>query len=125
MVSTCAYQIALGMVMDRKVLLLISGIGLFALCDYVARGAAPRPPADVLEEEDHAPRPGSLPLVLNYKGREADAPWRKEAEARIEKFRKGDIAVVVNDASGNPVAGADVAIKIKRQAFSWGAATRA
>lgn len=109
--------------MDRK-LLLISAISLLALTQSIAAGAAARPPADVLDEEDHG-RPSSLPLVLNYKGREADAPWRKEAEARIEKFRKGDLAVVVNDASGNPVSGADVTIKMKRQAFSWGAATRA
>ena len=42
-------------------------------------------------------------LPLDYAGRRADAPWRKAAAARIEKYRKGNLSVVVMDASGKPV----------------------
>src|SRR5438046_29279 len=109
-------------IMDRVSLLLI--FSAFALLPrFAASAPAERvasPPDAVLEEEDHVARPGSLPLILNYKGREANAAWRKEAEARIEKVRKGEIEVVVNDASGKAISGADVAVKMKRHAFSWG-----
>jgi len=89
--------------------------------------AAERPSASadvVLDEDDHAPQPSSAPIQFNYKGREPQAPWRKEAETRIEKLRKAALAIVVNDASGKPVADAEVSVKMKRHAFSWGAATR-
>jgi len=36
---------------------------------------------------------------FTYKGREPDAPWRQAALARIERIRKGDIAVRVFDAA--------------------------
>ncbi len=55
-----------------------------------------------------------------YEGMEPTAPWRKEAQARIEKFRKGDLSVVVKDAQGNPVSGAQVLVDMKRQAFGFG-----
>ena len=32
---------------------------------------------------------------FTYEGREEDAQWRKDAEARIEKNRKGDLSIVV------------------------------
>jgi len=35
-----------------------------------------------------------------YEGRNADAPWRKEARARIEKIRKAPLKVQVVDAQG-------------------------
>jgi hypothetical protein len=38
-----------------------------------------------------------------YAGREADAPWRKEAAARIDKVRKSNLVVNVVDAAGKPV----------------------
>ena len=37
-----------------------------------------------------------------------DAPWRKDAEARIEQIRKGDFKIKVTDNSGNPVPNATV-----------------
>src|SRR4051812_19982578 len=101
----------------------------FALAFYISltlmAAAAERPaaPADVVLDED-APPPGPAPIQFNYKGREPQAPWRKEAETRIDKFRKAALSIVVNDASGKPVPDADVSVKMKRHAFSWGAATR-
>src|SRR4051812_32183009 len=100
---------------------------LLCLATSLCALPAQRPPAappDALDEEEPAARPTTLPLQFDYKGREADAPWRKEAQARIDKFRKADLSIVVNDATGKPVSGADVSIKMKRHAFSWGAATR-
>ncbi len=34
---------------------------------------------------------------VTYGGGEPDAPWRKEAQDRIEKIRKGDLTVTVKD----------------------------
>ena len=62
---------------------------------------------------------------VTYAGQAADAPWRTAAEARIEKIRKGDLTVTVTDAAGKPVAGADVAVAMKRHAFGWGSAVTA
>jgi endo-1,4-beta-xylanase len=59
---------------------------------------------------------------LSYRGQEADAPWRKAAAERIEKHRKGDLVVTVNDASGRPVANADVSVDLARGAFKLGSA---
>ena len=62
-----------------------------------------------------------LPVTrITYAGREADAPWRKEAEERIEKFRKGDLNVKVVDAQGRPVAGAAVHVKMTPHAYQFG-----
>jgi len=57
-----------------------------------------------------------------YPGMEPDAPWRKAAEERIEKTRKGELAISVKDKSGKPVAFADVSIKQVKQAFGFGSA---
>ena len=59
---------------------------------------------------------------LTYPGEDVDAPWRKEALDRIEKIRKGDLAVTVRDASGNPLPGVKVSVRMKRQAFGFGTA---
>lgn len=60
----------------------------------------------------------------SYVGREADAPWRKEALDRIEKIRKGDFRQVIRDAAGNPLANQEVTIELKRHAFGFGSAIR-
>jgi hypothetical protein len=68
--------------------------------------------------------PGRLPhkaLRLTYPGREPGAPWRKAAAARIERYRKADLAVKVVDAQGRPVTGAAVAANMTRHAFVFGA----
>lgn len=66
------------------------------------------------------PRP-----YVHYPGREPDAPWRKEALARIESNRVTDFAFQVVDANGKPVEGAQVHAILKRQAFNFGTAIKA
>ncbi len=66
------------------------------------------------------PRP-----YIRYPGREADAPWRNEALARIEKIRTTEIGIKVVDASGKPVVGATVSIELKRHQFAFGTAVKA
>lgn len=51
-----------------------------------------------------------------------DAPWRAEAKQRIEKHRKGDLEVRLVGPDGRAVAGADVAVRMKRHAFGFGSA---
>ncbi len=68
----------------------------------------------------------SLPSSpVPYSGMEADAPWRKDAEERIEQIRKGDLTVRVTDATGRPAANAKVHVKMRRHAFGFGTAVRA
>ena len=57
-----------------------------------------------------------------YAERAADAPWRAAAAARIDRYRKGDLAVIVRDDSGNAIPGAAVHVKMKRHAFGFGTA---
>ncbi|HVZ81015.1 MAG TPA: endo-1,4-beta-xylanase [bacterium] len=59
---------------------------------------------------------------LVYGGMEADAPWRKAAQERIERIRKGDLRVVVKDAKGRPVPGAQVRVEMERNDFGFGTA---
>ncbi|MCB8994266.1 MAG: endo-1,4-beta-xylanase [Bacteroidales bacterium] len=59
---------------------------------------------------------------ISYSGREADAPWRAEAEARISQIRKGDIHITVVDSTGAPVSGAEVTISMIRHKFGFGSA---
>ncbi|NEW84328.1 MAG: endo-1,4-beta-xylanase, partial [Mariniphaga sp.] len=61
--------------------------------------------------------------VVRYEGGEPDAPWRKAAAERIEKYRKGDLTIKVLDTNGKPVRNAEVSIRMKRNAFNWGTAT--
>jgi endo-1,4-beta-xylanase len=62
-----------------------------------------------------------LPIThVTYSGQEPDAPWRKEAEARIEKYRKGDLTVKVVDAAGKPLGGVAVHVQMKRHAYQFG-----
>lgn len=59
---------------------------------------------------------------LSYPGMEPDAPWRKAAAERIEQLRKQDLTVTVQDATGKPLAGADVVVDQTKQAFGFGSA---
>ncbi|HXS98145.1 MAG TPA: endo-1,4-beta-xylanase [Candidatus Limnocylindrales bacterium] len=64
-----------------------------------------------------------LPFTrLGYEGSEPTAAWRKAAEERIEKNRKGDLTVLVTDKSGKPVRGAEVAVHMRKHAFLFGTA---
>jgi len=62
-----------------------------------------------------------LPFTpITYPGQEPDAPWRKAAAERIEKYRKGDLSVRVVDNNGKPVAGAKVHVQMQRHAYGFG-----
>ena len=53
---------------------------------------------------------------------EADAAWRTVATARIEKIRKGPLAIAVVDAQGKPLQNAAVAVRMLRHGFRFGSA---
>lgn len=59
---------------------------------------------------------------VTYEGMEDDAPWRAEANRRIEQYRKGDFEIAVVDKQGQPVAGADVQLRMKNHEFKFGTA---
>ena len=61
----------------------------------------------------------------DYEGRDPNAPWRTEAEARIEQHRKAAMQVRVVDAEGHPVEGAEVTVRMRRHAFGFGTAVAA
>ncbi|MCW5940643.1 MAG: endo-1,4-beta-xylanase [Fimbriimonadaceae bacterium] len=63
-----------------------------------------------------------IETIQPYAGEAPDAPWRAEAAARIEKYRKAPLTVRVVDGKGRPVAGANVQIQQTRSAFDWGTA---
>ncbi len=51
--------------------------------------------------------------------------WREQANARIDKIRKGDLSVQVVDNRGRPVPNARVRVRMTRHAFGWGTAIAA
>lgn len=57
-----------------------------------------------------------------YDGHEPNAAWRAAAAERVERIRKADIAVVVRDDNGAPLANAAVRVRMKRHAFGFGSA---
>lgn len=57
-----------------------------------------------------------------YAGREPDAAWRREALARIERIRKGDLALEVTDSAGRPVPAAALRVELESHAFQFGVA---
>ena len=68
-------------------------------------------------------RLADLPRTANtYAGQEENAPWRKAARERIEKIRKGDLAITVVDSSGKPVPETKISVRMKRHAFRFGSA---
>jgi GH35 family endo-1,4-beta-xylanase len=65
----------------------------------------------------------SLPVTpITYIGREADAPWRAEAAARIYQIRKGIADIVVYDEQGQLVKDAKVSVEMIRHKFGFGSA---
>jgi len=62
------------------------------------------------------------PVILkdSYLGRRSDAPWRKAAAERIDKYRKADLTVVVRDGAGRPLQDAAVHVQMKRHRFWFG-----
>ena len=68
----------------------------------------------------------SLPKTLyTYKGREADASWRKIADDNIDKYRKADISFQLKDKKGLPIIGAEISVEMKKHSFGWGTAVDA
>jgi GH35 family endo-1,4-beta-xylanase len=59
---------------------------------------------------------------ITYEGAQPDAAWRRDALARIERIRKGDLAVYVTDAVGRPVSAASVSVEMERHHFPFGTA---
>ncbi len=52
---------------------------------------------------------------LHWAGMEADAPWRAEAAARIDRLRKGELELRVVDAGGVPLAAEVHLTQVRRQ----------
>lgn len=57
---------------------------------------------------------------LDYMGMSSNAPWRAEADKRIEQHRKANMQIQVVDLLGKPVVGAKVHVQMKRHAFGFG-----
>jgi GH35 family endo-1,4-beta-xylanase len=66
--------------------------------------------------------PKAKPIQRTYPGREPDAPWRKAALDRIEKHRKADLTLTLNDAAGKPLAATEVTLSLRRHQFGFGSA---
>ena len=56
---------------------------------------------------------------VTYEGREPNAPWRRAAQARIDRYRKGALTVIAT-ARGRPARGAGVRAVQTRQSFAFG-----
>lgn len=66
-----------------------------------------------------------LPSEVNnqfYGGYEVDAPWRAEADARIEQIRKADFQLNVRSTDGEAIADAAVELNMLRHRFDFGSA---
>lgn len=66
------------------------------------------------------PDASNLPPRELYPGSEPHAQWRREAQERIEQYRKGDLTLNLRHADGSPAVDATVSIVEKRSAFQWG-----
>jgi endo-1,4-beta-xylanase len=76
-----------------------------------------------LEEWGIAPNPMPKDLNFNRYGPPAKDPnWLKQAEARIEKIRKGNLHIHVVDRNGKPIPNASIRVEQKRHQFRFGTA---
>ncbi len=67
-----------------------------------------------------------LPTSTYYPQRgNLNAPWRLEANSRIEQIRKGDLKVNVVDRNGNPINGAQVYVQQINHGYKFGSAITA
>lgn len=66
-----------------------------------------------------------LGIETGYDGSAPGSPWRAAALQRIDEIRKGNLAVLVLDAAGNPVPDATVHVRMKKHAFGFGSAVAA
>ncbi|MBN1998061.1 endo-1,4-beta-xylanase [candidate division KSB1 bacterium] len=62
---------------------------------------------------------------ISYAGMESDALWRKEAAARIDQYRKGDIKIIVKTGPGLAVDNAQISVKMQKHAYKFGSAVAA
>ncbi len=63
----------------------------------------------------------SLPTTpITYVGADPDSFWRKAADERIEKNRKGDLKVIVTTADGRAIPNANVHVQMRRHSFGFG-----
>ena len=70
--------------------------------------------------------PSQLPSSFYYPGRgDAGAPWRVEANNRINQHRKGELTVVVRDRDGKSLPAATVFVQQTNHAFKFGSAVTA
>lgn len=70
----------------------------------------------------------ALPRELNnqfYPGHEADAPWRADAQQRIDQLRRADLEIQVLDEGGSPLENANVEVKMLEHEFGFGTAVAA
>ncbi|MEK7407115.1 MAG: endo-1,4-beta-xylanase [Acidobacteriota bacterium] len=75
---------------------------------------------------NYGPAPvADLPVDRRYDGWQPEAPWRAAAAERIERIRKADLKVIVQDAGGQATPGAEVHVRMKRHAFGFGSAVAA
>ncbi|MCU0315040.1 MAG: endo-1,4-beta-xylanase [Fimbriimonadaceae bacterium] len=65
----------------------------------------------------------SLPRTVgSYTGREASAPWRLEAQKRIEALRTAPLEIKLINQKGQAIAGRSVKVEMVRPAFEFGCA---
>jgi GH35 family endo-1,4-beta-xylanase len=64
----------------------------------------------------------SLSPAANYLGRNADDPWRLDAEQRVDQVRQSTLTVNVVDANGKPIDGALVSLQQTKHSFLFGSA---
>jgi endo-1,4-beta-xylanase len=57
-----------------------------------------------------------------YDGRAEDAPWRAQAQARIEQYRKGDFTLTLQTAEGEIIPNIDINITMSKHAYHFGTA---
>lgn len=60
----------------------------------------------------------------NLHGPDYDIPddqWKREADKRIDQYRKSNLCIKLVDAEGSPVAGVPVRVELKRHSFPFGA----
>ena len=63
--------------------------------------------------------------AVTYAGREANAPWRQAALARIEAFRMAPLSLRILDSQKRPAVGAKIDVRQLRNAFGFGSAVTA
>ncbi len=77
---------------------------------------------ELLNFADRVPLSALPRQRISWPGREADALWRSDAAARIERIRKADLQLRIVDAGGAPMVGAKIQVQQVRHAFFFGTA---